>query len=177
MLRNCMKLRRPHFNKSSTKPKFYLFFSMALPAHSGPWPLIKSRNHFSQTVVLLGRVISPSQGNYLNTGQHTHRINEYTHQTFIPWVGFEPTISASERGKTVHALDCAATLTGHILNFSPLKPSGYDTHHLFQHTKSKLCLLPTEYIWVFHMVVTINSDCFAKHWGGKTYLSKVTFDP
>jgi hypothetical protein len=31
-----------------------------------------------QTVGLLGRVISPSQGLYLNTWQHKHRINAYT---------------------------------------------------------------------------------------------------
>jgi hypothetical protein len=36
------------------------FLSMALPAHSGPWSLIQFRNHFSQTLGLLGRVISPS---------------------------------------------------------------------------------------------------------------------
>jgi hypothetical protein len=30
----------------------------------------------------------------------------------MSWVGFEPTIPASERGKTVHALDRAATVTG-----------------------------------------------------------------
>jgi hypothetical protein len=35
-------------------------FSMALPAHSGPGPLIQFRNHFSQLVELLGRVISQS---------------------------------------------------------------------------------------------------------------------
>jgi hypothetical protein len=29
-------------------------------------------------------------------------------------VGFEPTISAFERAKTVHALECAATVTGQI---------------------------------------------------------------
>jgi hypothetical protein len=29
----------------------------------------------------------------------------------MPWVGFEPTIPASERAKTVHALDRAATVT------------------------------------------------------------------
>jgi hypothetical protein len=56
-----------------------------------------------QTVVLLGRVISLSQGLYLNTGHHKHRINTYTHQTSMPCVGFEPTIPASERAKTVHA--------------------------------------------------------------------------
>jgi hypothetical protein len=30
---------------------------------------------FTQTVGLLGRVICPSQGRYLHTGQHKHRIN------------------------------------------------------------------------------------------------------
>jgi hypothetical protein len=28
------------------------------------------------------------------------------------WVGFEPTILASERAKTIYALDSAATVTG-----------------------------------------------------------------
>jgi hypothetical protein len=65
-----------------------------------------------QMVGLLGRVISSSQGLYLNIGQHKHRINSYTHQPFIPCVGFEPTISASERAKTVHALDRSVTVTG-----------------------------------------------------------------
>jgi hypothetical protein len=30
----------------------------------------------------------------------------------MPEVGFEPTITASERAKTVHALDSSATVTG-----------------------------------------------------------------
>jgi hypothetical protein len=30
----------------------------------------------------------------------------------MPWVGFKPTITASERAKTVHALDRAATMIG-----------------------------------------------------------------
>jgi hypothetical protein len=56
-----------------------VFFPVALPARSGPCSLIQFRNQFSQTVGLLGRVISPSQGLYLNTGQHKHRINACTH--------------------------------------------------------------------------------------------------
>jgi hypothetical protein len=32
----------------------YTFFAMALPAHSGTWPLIQFHNHVSQTVELLG---------------------------------------------------------------------------------------------------------------------------
>jgi hypothetical protein len=41
------------------------------------WPLIYSFMIISQTVGLLGRVISSSQGLYLNTEQHKHRINTF----------------------------------------------------------------------------------------------------
>jgi hypothetical protein len=84
---------------------------MSLPAQSGPWLLIQFRNHFSQTVGLLGRVISPSQGLSLNTGQYKQRINGYTRQTAMLELGFEPTIPASKQENTVHALDRAATVT------------------------------------------------------------------
>jgi hypothetical protein len=60
---------------------------------------------FLQTVGLFGRLISSSQGPYLNTGLHKHRINAYTHQTSMSCVGFEFRIPASERAKTVHGLD------------------------------------------------------------------------
>jgi hypothetical protein len=56
---------------------------------------------FVQTVGLLGRAISPSQGRYLHTGQHKHRINT---QTSMPWVGFEPTIATFEQAKTARPL-------------------------------------------------------------------------
>jgi hypothetical protein len=36
----------------------------------------------------------------------------HTIQTSIPWAGFEPTIPAFERVKTVHALDRAGTVIG-----------------------------------------------------------------
>jgi hypothetical protein len=65
-----------------------------------------------QAVGLFGRVISPSQGLYLNTEQHKHRINKYTHQTSMPCVGFEPKIPAFEGAKTDHALDRSAAVTG-----------------------------------------------------------------
>jgi hypothetical protein len=54
------------------------FFSLALHP---PWalPLLSVLWSFLQTVGLLGQVISSSQGLYLNTGQHKHRINTYTH--------------------------------------------------------------------------------------------------
>jgi hypothetical protein len=78
----------------------------------GPWPLIFSFIIILQTVGLLGRVISSSQGFYLNIGQHKHRINTYTYQTSLPYVGFEPTIPASEPAKIVHSLNRSATVTG-----------------------------------------------------------------
>jgi hypothetical protein len=64
---------------------------------------------FTQSVGLLGRGISPSQGCYLHTGQH--KQIERT-QTFMPQMGFEPTIPVFERAKTVHALDRATTAIG-----------------------------------------------------------------
>jgi hypothetical protein len=33
----------------------------------------------------------------------------------MPWVEFEPTVPASERAKTVHALDRSATVTGNAV--------------------------------------------------------------
>jgi hypothetical protein len=66
---------------------------------------------YSQLAGLLGRVISSSQGLYLNTGQHKHRINTHT-----------PNIRALSRIRThdhsVRAnedssgLDRSATVTG-----------------------------------------------------------------
>jgi hypothetical protein len=57
----------------------HIYCSMDLPAYSGPRPFVQFRDYFSHKVGLLGRVISPSQGRYLNTGQQKHRINESAH--------------------------------------------------------------------------------------------------
>jgi hypothetical protein len=84
---------------------FYYYFYFAgstAPLDPGLW--FFSFMIILRTVGLLGRVISSSQGRYLNTGQHKHRIKTYTCQTSMPCVGFEPTIPASERAKTVHGL-------------------------------------------------------------------------
>jgi hypothetical protein len=104
---------------------------MVLPSRSGPWPHIQIRNHFSQTVWLLGQVISSSQGRYLNTGQHKQNKRIHTpniHALSGIWT-HDPSVRASEdssclrprgycdrlasvRAKTVHALDRAATVIG-----------------------------------------------------------------
>jgi hypothetical protein len=55
---------------------FGIFFFLLLPLRS--IGLISQFLDHSRTVGLLGRVISPSQGLYLNTGQHKHR-KTHTH--------------------------------------------------------------------------------------------------
>jgi hypothetical protein len=55
----------------------FIHSSVALQPFVGPWPLLQFCNLFTQTVGLLGRVIRPLQGLYLNTGQHKHRINAH----------------------------------------------------------------------------------------------------
>jgi hypothetical protein len=47
----------------------------------------------------------------LPTHRTTQTQNKRT-QTSMPWVGFEPTIPAFKRAKTIHALDCVATVIG-----------------------------------------------------------------
>jgi hypothetical protein len=41
----------------------------------------------------------------------------------MPWMGFETTIPAFERAKTVHALDRAAIVIGNYFEYRPIKPS------------------------------------------------------
>jgi hypothetical protein len=59
---------------------------------------------FTQTVGLLGRGISPSQGRYLHTEQHKHRINAYT--------DIHALTEIRKQAKTVHALDRASAVIG-----------------------------------------------------------------
>jgi hypothetical protein len=83
---------------------------MALQPFVGPLPLLQFRNHLYTD----GRI--PWTGDQpvarpLPTHRTTQTQNKHT-ETSMPWVGFEPTIPAFERAKTVHALDAAATVIG-----------------------------------------------------------------
>jgi hypothetical protein len=110
------------------KGDFFFVFTLTLDHRDNfSVPLINL-----QTVGLLGRVISSSQGLYLNTGQHKHRKNAYTYQISMSCMGFETTIPASVRVKTVHALHCAVTVTGNgeywcMYNY---------THTIYMNTRS-----------------------------------------
>jgi hypothetical protein len=83
---------------------------------------------YTQLVRLLGRVISPSQGRYLHTGQH--KQNKRT-QTSRPWFGFEPTTPEFYRAKTVHVSDRRATVIGMSSRYnSELQEWASETHKL-----------------------------------------------
>jgi hypothetical protein len=73
---------------------FNHYSSMALRHFVGPWPLLQFRNLFTQTVLLLERVISPSQGRCLHTGQH--KINAHGHPC-LEWDSNPRSQRSSER--------------------------------------------------------------------------------
>jgi hypothetical protein len=93
---------------TSLYPASYIFFN----GSSSPFRALASdfqfRNHFTQTVGLLGRVISPSQGpTYIQV--NTDRINAYTPNIHaLSGIG---TQDSSVWASAVYALDHAATVT------------------------------------------------------------------
>jgi hypothetical protein len=87
----------------------FIYLSMALQPFVVPWPL------FSFLILYtVGR--TPWTGDQpvarpLPTHRTTQTQNKRT-QTSMSRVGFEPTIPVFGRAKTVHALDCAASVIG-----------------------------------------------------------------
>jgi hypothetical protein len=82
-----------------------VFFSLANPSIHlwfygpllGPGLFFSFVIFFTQSVGLLGRVISPSQGRYLLTGQHKRRINPHTDIHALSWIWtHDPSVWASE---------------------------------------------------------------------------------
>ena len=89
----------------------FIYFAVALRPNAGHSLLILevSRSHTTthhSRQDSSGRVISSSQRHLPDNTQHSQ-------QTFMPLVGFEPTISVGERPQT-YALDRTATGTGWI---------------------------------------------------------------
>jgi hypothetical protein len=86
-----------------------LFIYLWLYTPCGPWPLFQFLNLYT-----FGG--TPSTGDQpVARPLRTHRTIETQNkraQTSMPRVGFEPTISAFKRAKTVHSLDRATTVIG-----------------------------------------------------------------
>jgi hypothetical protein len=124
----------PKSGKRQWLLSYFFFHPFLLYPYTGVEVFISFILNISQTVELLGRGIGPSQGRYLNTGQHKHR-KTYTHikHPCTEWdsnprspntekrihtsnihalSGIRTHDPGSERAKTVHALDRSATVTG-----------------------------------------------------------------
>jgi hypothetical protein len=56
----------------------------------------------------------------LPTHRTTQTQNKRT-QTFMHWLGFDPTIPVFKRAKTVHTLDRTATVIGRIISYMKIK--------------------------------------------------------
>jgi hypothetical protein len=91
------------FNRNSVKSRYadvtaYGFsFQWLYSRLLGPGLFFSFVIIFTQTVGLLGRVISPSQGSYLHTGQHRHRINAHTDIHALSGIRtHDPSVRASE---------------------------------------------------------------------------------
>jgi hypothetical protein len=79
--------------------------SMALQIFVGSWPLHHFRNPFTQSVGLLGRVISPPQGRYLHT-EHKHIINAHRNIHALSCIRtHNPRVRASEDGSCLRPRD------------------------------------------------------------------------
>jgi hypothetical protein len=77
----------------------------------GPWPL------FSSLIFYTGDRIPWTGDQPIARSQRTIRTTQIQNKrphTSTPQVGFEHKTPAFERAKTVHALDCAATVIGKI---------------------------------------------------------------
>jgi hypothetical protein len=72
------------------------FFQWLFQPVQGPGLLFSSVIFFTQTAGLLGRVISSSQGRYLNTEQHKYRINAHRHPC-LEWDSNPRSQRSSER--------------------------------------------------------------------------------
>jgi hypothetical protein len=90
---------------------------MAVQSFVGPWPLLQIRNiFFTQTVGLLGRVIGPSQGRYLRTGQRIHKIKAHTDIYALSGIRTQdPSVRASED----NSCGRAATVFGPVHTLEP----------------------------------------------------------
>jgi hypothetical protein len=75
----------------------FIHSSITLHPSLGPGLFFSFVIMFTQSVGLLGRVIIPSQGRYLHTGQHKHRINAHIYIHALSRIQTQdPSVRASE---------------------------------------------------------------------------------
>jgi hypothetical protein len=90
---------------------------MALQPFVGPCPLLQFRNLLTQTVELLGRLISPLQGRYLHAGQHKHRMNARTNIHALNRIrNHDPSVRASKDSSCPRRRSHYDRLTHNLVN-------------------------------------------------------------
>jgi hypothetical protein len=121
--------RKTYTRTHNTCAQQKCFFSMALAAHSGPWPHIQFRNHFftgGRIHWTSDELIARPLPKHRTTQTQNKRIHTRNIRALSGIRTHDPSVRASEgssclrpRGycdrlaaKTVHALDGAATVTG-----------------------------------------------------------------
>jgi hypothetical protein len=110
----------------------------------GPGLFFSFVNFFTQLVGHLGKVISPSQGRYLHTAQHKHRINAHTDIHALSGIRtHDPSVRESEDG-------------------SCFRPRGHRDLHVPPFTLYKFCIFPTECIYGSPTILRLNSGYFSK---------------
>jgi hypothetical protein len=71
---------------------------------------------YTQSVRQFGWGVRPSQGLYLHTGQHKHRINAHRHPCLSEIRTHDPPPPpVFERAKTIYALERTATVFGNLI--------------------------------------------------------------
>jgi hypothetical protein len=91
----------------------FIHSSMALQHFVGPGLSLNFVIIFTYTIWLLGRVISLSQGRYLHTGQHKHRINARTDIHALSGIrNHNHSVRASEDGSCLRPRDHCDSLAG-----------------------------------------------------------------
>jgi hypothetical protein len=120
----CKKMRRQHVKLYHDLIIIHSFYPLALQPNSG---LGRFHESFRFTSVTRSRTVgrTPWTGDQLVARPlcvHKHRKThtQHKHQTSMPEEGFESTITASKRAKTVHALDRSATVTGTVIHYPVL---------------------------------------------------------
>jgi hypothetical protein len=102
----------------------FISLALSMPLQLfGFWPLFQFLKPY--TVDRTPRMRDQPVSRPLLTHRTTQRKDKST-QTFMPRVGFEPTIPVFEQAKTVHVLDRSATWIGFIIHLSSCNSRAYN---------------------------------------------------
>jgi hypothetical protein len=155
-------------NRPSVRPSIHssIYLSMALQSFCWTFASISVSLSYTQSVGLLGRGISPSQGHYLYT-EHTHRINAHTDIHALCGIRtHDPSVQASEdssclrpRGhcdRQINVLAVPIQRQRHAHAFKKKTPLFIQPAHSVMKVSVSLILVNTDIIQPSNYVETIS---------------------